>query len=183
MEPIQLLMDEHQVILKGMDALEGYVEDGKADAKDLACFVEFIRRFADAIHHGKEEDILFAEMEAAGFPADSGPLAVMLGEHDEGRRLTGILAGAAEAGVPWTEGPRQAVRDAAHGYAALLRQHIQKEDQILYPMAQAHLPMEAWEGIRRRFEVFEAREAVSGERLRALAQDLASRYLSSPARA
>jgi len=178
MDPIRTLMDEHQLILKSLDALDEYVEQAAPAPKDLALFVKFIREFADAFHHGKEEDILFAEMQANGFPANAGPLAVMLAEHDEGRRLTGRMAAVAEQAGAWSAADLEQVRDAAHGYTELLRGHIHKEDNILYPMAQGHLPESSWQQIAKRFDEFAQAKATSGDeqRLRALAADLVERY-------
>ena len=69
MDAIELLMQEHQLILRAIDALDGFagkVQGGLEDRQELAAFVRFIREFADARHHGKEEDILFTAMVAAG---------------------------------------------------------------------------------------------------------------------
>jgi hemerythrin-like domain-containing protein len=183
MDPIQVLMDEHQVILRGLDALEAYVEKQDAEPADLALFVKFVQEFADACHHGKEEDILFKEMQAHGFPAAAGPLAVMMADHEEGRRLTGILKEAAGRAGKWSAADRKLIRETACTYAAHLRQHIEKEDNVLYPMAKARLPAGAWEGLAERFESFEEDRTGSGEheRLHKLAEDLIHRYGGGPA--
>ena len=76
MDAIDLLMDEHQLILHSLDALEAFTVEmaqGGDDREELSRFVRFIREFADARHHGKEEDILFRAMVAAGFPATAVP--------------------------------------------------------------------------------------------------------------
>ena len=73
MEAIETLMAEHQQILGAIGALEVYageVRRGGGDAAELGRFVTFIREFADAHHHAKEEDMLFAAMVEAGFPRD-----------------------------------------------------------------------------------------------------------------
>jgi hemerythrin-like domain-containing protein len=68
-----------------------------------------------------------------------GPVAVMLHEHDLGRRYVAALESATER---YAAGNRDAVKDIienALGFAETLRQHIHKEDMILYPMAQSAL--------------------------------------------
>jgi hemerythrin-like domain-containing protein len=64
-------------------------------------------------------------------------------------------------------------------FSSLLRQHIQKEDQILYPMASARLPEPVKEEIFRRFQSVEAQQASSGEheRLRTLAAALIATHI------
>jgi hemerythrin-like domain-containing protein len=56
---------------------------------------DFIKGFADGCHHKKEEGIFFPAMQAAGAPAEGGPVSVMLAEHEQGRRLAGDMRAAA----------------------------------------------------------------------------------------
>jgi hemerythrin-like domain-containing protein len=160
MKAIEVLMGEHREIEKALDDLEAFVKgtanDSVKDGRtELKKYVEFIREFADHHHHGKEEDILFAEMNHAGFPKEAGPLAVMCSEHEEGRRQVKILKELSERSSPWTREERSRVAEAALGYTELLRQHIQKEDHVLYPMAESRLSSETWSRIEKRFEEFE----------------------------
>ncbi len=182
MDAIETLMTEHRLIEKAIDALVSFVDEvRRADGDDrpeLAKFVKFIREFADGCHHGKEEDILFAAMVEAGFPKHGGPIAVMLFEHDQGRQYVAALAELAAAGAPWRAEDRSRLSDAAHGYAGLLRQHIHKEDAILYPMAEQRLPPNLLERVADECERFETHKASSGEhdRLHALADELIARH-------
>ncbi|MCX6826126.1 MAG: hemerythrin domain-containing protein [candidate division Zixibacteria bacterium] len=182
MNPIEILRDEHRLIEKVLDALENYsqsIRNGAAvDYNDLRRFIQFIREFADYCHHGKEEDILFEVMVENGFSLEQGPIAVMLAEHDEGRRLVGILSDAAEYGQSWTESDRRKVVEAALGYVELLRHHIKKEDFVLYPAAEANLSASTMQGIGERFEKFEQEETDPGkhEKFHKLAEELISRY-------
>ena len=120
MNTTRLLMEEHQIILRALDVLESYATRGKQPPPAL---IEFFSDFADAHHHGKEEEILFPALEEAGFPHDAGPVGVMLHEHKQGRSLTAALRDPAQ------------FTDAALVYAAMLRAHIEKENHILFPMA------------------------------------------------
>ena len=183
MDAIETLMTEHRLIERAIDALVGFVDalcqKGSTDDKaELAKFVTFIAEFADGHHHGKEEDILFAAMVEAGFPRRAGPIAVMLGEHDQGRRHVAALRQLAGQVAPWTAHDRAAIREAACAYADLLRAHIHKEDAILYPMAEQRLPAEVMERVNADCEAYETRKTGSGERERlgALAEELVARY-------
>jgi hemerythrin-like domain-containing protein len=182
MTPIETLMNEHRLIESVLDALESYtgrLAAGKeAEPADLSKFVRFIREFADRCHHGKEEDILFETMIENGFPREAGPIAVMLQEHDEGRRYVAVLADAADRSGSWNDEDRGRVRRAAMGYAELLRAHIMKEDQILYPAAESRLGGRVMDDIGRRFDQFEREKTGEGahEELHALAEELIGRY-------
>jgi hemerythrin-like domain-containing protein len=182
MNPIETLKAEHRLILKVLDALENYatkVQFGVTVKNgDLEHFVAFIRQFADACHHGKEEDILFAAMVDNGFPRDRGPIAVMLAEHAEARRLVGILAIMAEKADAWSDDDRAMITKSALAYVQLLRQHIRKEDNVLYPGAEANLPPEVIKQIGDKFAKLDQEETGPGEheRLHALADSLIARY-------
>jgi len=147
MTPTQVLMDEHQLILAVLDTLEegaDRLDSGhKVDPDFFLDAAEFVAGFADKCHHAKEEDILFVAMTAMNMPRDSGPIAVMLSEHDEGRRYTAGFRSAAEQ---MKEGDTAAVTDVIRNvfdYVNLLREHINKEDNVLYPMAEQIIPADA----------------------------------------
>jgi hemerythrin-like domain-containing protein len=182
MDAIETLMNEHRVIERVLDGLVAFADEvrrkGSTEKEELSRFVTFVREFADACHHGKEEDILFTTMVEHGFPRNGGPIAVMLHEHDQGRALVAILRQRAEQQGPWSDGDRQEIAEVAGGFAAMLRAHIHKEDAILYPMAEQHLPPSAMEAVSAACERYEADEARAGahERLHALADELVATH-------
>lgn len=159
MTPIQVLMSEHRVIESALTALTGYARQvangGDAPRADLVALVAFLQEYADTHHHGKEEDILFQAMVDHGMPVDGGPLAVMLAEHAEGRRLTQALSEISTTDGAWGEEERRQLWSAASSYAQLLGAHIQKEDRVLYPMAAQMLPEDAWRQIGNQFSAFQ----------------------------
>ena len=132
------LRTEHQLILQVADVLEtlvGRSESGDTDFEALTDCIAFIRLFADACHHGKEEDLLFPALEARGMPHDQGPIAVMLFEHQQGRAFAKIMAGAIDEARAGNEEALIKLRNAATGYVNLIRGHINKEDHVLFEMA------------------------------------------------
>ena len=179
-DAIDLLMDEHQLILRALDALDAFtvtMSGNGDDRAELSRFVRFIREFADARHHGKEEDILFKAMVAAGFSTESGPVAVMLMDHEAGRAHVSVMAAKAGQDAPWSGADRAAVVAAARGYAELLRGHIRKEDHILYPMARMRLHEEALRGVDRDCAAFEARQVAAGaDAVKELGRELVARH-------
>lgn len=185
MDAIETLMNEHRTIERVLDALVAFAEEvrrkGTTEKEELARFVTFARQFADACHHGKEEHILFDAMIQHGFPRDGGPIAVMLHDHDQGRGLVGILERRAQQPGPWSDDDRREIADVAGGFSQMLHDHIHKEDAILYPMAEQHLPPDALDRVGADCERFEAERVGSGEheRLHALADELVARHAQS----
>lgn len=180
-DPIALLMQEHRLIEQVLNALERYadaVAGGAFERDDLARFVAFIQEFADARHHRKEEDILFAAMVDSGFPSDGGPIAVMLHEHEVGRSLVGELARIAESNDAWSGELATRLVAAAREYVGLLRSHIAKEDEVLYQIARSVLPPPVMDEVAARCEAIEQDYVRRGEdtRLERLGADLVQRY-------
>ncbi|HSM93298.1 MAG TPA: hemerythrin domain-containing protein [Anaeromyxobacteraceae bacterium] len=177
-------MTEHQTILRVVDALALFgdaVRRGGGDREELFRFLTFIRDYADALHHGKEEEILFVAMVEAGFPREAGPIATMLAEHDVGREHVATLLGLAGTRVEWSPADREEVYLSARGYAELLRAHVRKEDEVLYPMAEQRLPPALKARVDERCAAFDARHTQDGsrERLEQLATELVTRHLGA----
>jgi len=146
MQPTDCLKDDHKAIKRLMKLL-GVVcvnlEDNRVvEAADLQWLVDFIVLFADKYHHKKEEDILFEWMEQYGVPKQGGPVGVMLQEHEKGRRYVQALNEAVKNYKIGDETSRQQYILNARNYINLLTPHIDKEDYILYEIAEAHIPEE-----------------------------------------
>ncbi|CAG1016495.1 hypothetical protein ANAEL_05649 [Anaerolineales bacterium] len=177
MKATEVLMEEHEVILRVLIALEKAltnIPSGKFNPDFFLEASDFIKNFADACHHAKEEGVLFVEMEASGVPVKGGPIGVMLAEHEQGRQYTRLMREAAEK---WQAGDAlaiEAVKLNGMGYVNMLRQHIQKENNILFPMADRVVPTEKQSDIWERFEQIELEETGEGvhEKYEALAEKL-----------
>jgi hemerythrin-like domain-containing protein len=121
------LRHDHDVILRALALLEQLAERVAAGRPvpdgALAELVPLVQTFADRCHHGKEEDHLFPAMRGKGA---GGALAVFEDEHERGRQDLRTLAGDAPAGE------RVA---AARRYVGLLRDHIERENAVLFPLA------------------------------------------------
>ena len=178
MEATQILMDEHRVIERVLGALEAAAARMSSGATVRAEFflqaAEFIATFADGCHHRKEEGVFFPALEAAGIPRAGGPIGVMLAEHEEGRRITRGLRAAAERMQAGDEGAATEARWKALEYAALLRQHIMKEDNILFPMADGAIVGRELEAVTAGFARLQREETadVVQAKYRALAEEL-----------
>jgi hemerythrin-like domain-containing protein len=155
---LEILMDEHRVIERVLASLETFAERLEDDAdprQALRDYARFFREFADRCHHAKEEDRLFVEMIGHGFPREQGPIAVMLSDHVEGRAHVGGIAKVGEGTGPLSADEVAVVRFHVHSYVPLLRSHIMKEDNVLYPMASRALPPEVMDRLARDFEAHE----------------------------
>lgn len=155
MSVTELLKEEHKEIKLMMNILEEIckkLQSGEQiNAEHLEQIVDFFKTFADKSHHAKEEDLLFPEMEKAGIPREGGPIGCMLSEHDQGRTFIQKLNTAIIKYKNEKKSIDQIVENA-HGYINLLRQHIDKEDNILFMIADQRLSEESQKKLLEDFE-------------------------------
>ncbi|MBU1131309.1 hemerythrin domain-containing protein [Patescibacteria group bacterium] len=150
---LQILTHEHENILKIIDSLlkecDSLEKDGKINKDFFDEVIDFIKGYADKFHHAKEEDILFIELCKDEVQMHCNPTQQMLHEHDLGRNFVNGL----EMGV--NENNKEKVIENSRGYAHLLKDHIFKEDNILYPMADKSLSVSTKNDMLEKFEQVE----------------------------
>ncbi len=139
MKATQQLMNEHEVILKMLEILGAATEklenNEDVNTQDMESMIDFLRVFADKCHHKKEEALLFPALEKKGISNQSGPIGVMLNEHVQGRKFIMDMAeGIIIYKTDKLKGARK-IAENALGYINLLTQHISKENNILFKMA------------------------------------------------
>ncbi|HEX5051494.1 MAG TPA: hemerythrin domain-containing protein [Planctomycetota bacterium] len=171
--PVEVLSQEHQTIVAVLDAMArelGSLRQGGAVRRPFwPSVLEFLEHYADRCHHAKEEHQLFVELERAGLPAAHGPTACMRSEHEMGRQLRRQMADALRAA------DARALADAASSFETLLREHIEKEDQVLFPLAKSMLDEAAVQRLRAGFARVEHEDIGDGAhgRFEQLARQLA----------
>ena len=174
----QMLVDEHAVITSVLDAVAAVATRAERSGDFPQEFFEkafdFFPAFADKYHHAKEEEHLFPALERRGMPRHGGPIGCMLSEHEEGRRHVQAVREALRRTAEGDATARVAVRDEARAYVDLLRQHIMKENQVLFVMSDNVLTDEDQQELWGRFQSAERSALPPGERERyiALAKEL-----------
>jgi len=141
------LENDHIHILRLTDVMERITKTEAPDSSDLETVVYLIRNYADGFHHEKEEKIFFPALEVKGFSPNQGPVAVMLSEHVQGRNF---VKGMAENIALYKENDMSALEQVfinMTGYVNLLRNHISKENNILFRMADRVLSAEDHAGL------------------------------------
>jgi hemerythrin-like domain-containing protein len=155
---IEDLRKEHDSIIRVLGILEKMISDDTKDEQVMLGYygdlVYFLKIFADKCHHGKEEGYLFEELVKRGVPNEGGPVGEMLRDHRLGREYVAQMGKALE------------LKDlggfsaAAAKYVDLLRNHIEKENNVLFVMADRLLDDASQEDMFNKFEEHE--ESVIG---------------------
>jgi hemerythrin-like domain-containing protein len=131
----QNLENDHVSILKLIDVMNIMVKLPDANVSHLEEVVELIRKFADGLHHAKEENLLFPLMAEKGFSMQQGPIAVMLMDHEQGRAFVRGMADQIQFYKVGQLNALNLVYANMNGYSELLSNHIAKENNILFRMA------------------------------------------------
>jgi len=129
-------MDDHSTTEKVIDAVDRVLHASDAPPADVVRgMVDYFVGYADGTHNKKEEEHLFPLLERRGVPRHGGPLAVMLAEHEQSRRLLARVRASAEAYLAGDRAGAPGLGEAFREYSALLKSHYWKENDILYPLA------------------------------------------------
>ncbi len=180
MRPTETLMHEHEIIMLVLNSAEAIIQSDEFPFDDVEKIANFLKYFADGCHHKKEEKYFFVRLGERGFSVDQGPVAVMLHEHEIGRKFIRAIFGALPLAQTGDKNAIGIVKDNLDGYIQLLRGHIYKENNILFPMSnQVLIPHDQLE-LEKDFEKVEREEMGRGthEKYHQLAYELQKKYLS-----
>lgn len=183
MTPTEVLRAEHRLIERGLDVLEALA--GRV-ARNMSLAPEpprqihaFLVEFADGLHHGKEEQMLFPLLADHGVAGEGGLVAMMLAEHVDGRAYVREIGETVALGLT-SDDARERFVVAARAYADLLRHHIVKEDQALWPAAERALPPDATAELTRRFAEHASQNASARAHWERVVDGLASELFRTP---
>jgi hemerythrin-like domain-containing protein len=160
MKSTELLIQDHKIILRALDVLEQMakrVENHQVlEHDDVETLLRFLRSFADDYHQGKEESALFPELRRA-FATQDGPLRQMLFEHDQERSLVEGIEDAlfTRKGLEFVH--------FAHRLVELMRDHVRKEDRILFGIVDRSLSEGQDENVVNQFNQFNLDPLVMSE--------------------
>lgn len=180
-EAIRVLREEHVVILKGVAVLESIADRVLAAAEipedDIACLMEFFHLYADGNHHAKEEGVLFPEIRNLGITGERGALSVLEDEHSRERGLIERLASSIGDLLDEDNAEhRSHFAEAARAFASFQRQHMHKENTVLFPVVDQVLSASDEPRILEAYAHYE-QQGVSLEDLAHNIDSLAERYL------
>jgi hemerythrin-like domain-containing protein len=151
----KILEAEHVVLLEVVDAAEREArhmeETGESRPEVIRSMLDFFRYFNDGLHDPKEEGLLFSRCHRRGMPCDEGKLGRMMHEHEVCRtHIDGLRDGFAKLNAGTME-PQDFAR-RLYGYAELLREHIEIEQNEFYDAAQQYLTLDDRKELSEEFE-------------------------------
>jgi hemerythrin-like domain-containing protein len=154
------MVEEHTYIKRMLNVIRkasySILKGAEIEYTDFETMIDFVRNYADAHHHGKEEKMLFNRMiDEMGGAAEKLVRFGMLVEHDMGRLYMKDLEEALERVKQGEDEAKIDVIANAVSYANLLFRHIDKEDNLVYPFAEKGLKQETLDQINAECVIFE----------------------------
>jgi hemerythrin-like domain-containing protein len=179
MTSTDILKHEHEILMLILDAAKREVRlmraSGKVRADRLGQMIDFFRMFVDRCHHAKEEKHLFRLMRKRDAAKANGPITILLREHEEGRVRVKAMTRALAKAVKGDARAAASLAEDLGAYILLLGNHTDKEDDVVYPLADEILKAADQEALVKAFEAVERREIGDGvhEKYHQLAHELA----------
>jgi hemerythrin-like domain-containing protein len=158
------LEDDHVYVLKLIDIMEKMTYSYEPVISDMEEAVEIIKNFADGLHHTKEESLLFPLMAERGFSMQQGPVAMMLHEHVLGRNFVKEMTHHIDLFKNGDLSALALVYQNMLGYGELLRNHIAKENNVLFRMADNALSQEDYVTLLNKFQKIENQNSPNNQK-------------------
>ena len=179
MTPTQIMEAEHRLIetvVKALGGVAAAVELGqRPDVAMLTTAVEFLRIYADQLHHSKEEKLFFPMLVERGVPPQGCPIGGLNHEHEKARALVRALEEQTLAYAQGKAGATEGLLETLRAIHDLYQNHIWKEDAMVFPMADKVLSAADKQELTGRFaEVDRAIGPETTARLEAFSMSLAA---------
>lgn len=156
-DPLEALRTEHEEIRDVLNKFEGYLKKAATaqsdeDRDNLINRLSEITAFMDKdleAHFKREEEALFPVL-GNYIGIETGPINVMLIEHNNCRDLSAGFK--AKVNGYRSDKNHKALADAGNSLSRLLSEHEDKEDNILFRMADMHLSEDEKRGITEKMQ-------------------------------
>ncbi len=155
--PIQILKAEHKIVQQNLDMLDRLISrmDDAKILEEVKDRLEELKEISELLietesHHKREEEALFPRLEKHGV---TGPPRIMRMEHDELRARKKALRDLAQKPTSLEfEELKARLTKTVQYIVSTLRQHIFKEENILYPTAMKTLRADEWKDVKQQFD-------------------------------
>lgn len=141
-----------EAMLLDLERASAHVRGGAAALPDVKSELARLRYEiqGEVLSHFREEELALFPVLGRHVDASSGPIAVLMEEHAQFRQLELEFEEALAAlESDHQDGWASKLCDAADGIGRLLPPHIEKEEGVLFPMAESMLDESEWAEVER----------------------------------
>jgi len=148
-DAISIITDEHRSLAAVLKGLQAHVADARAgrvsaDFHLAGAMLDYIHAFPERLHHPKEDEYLFRFLRLRSAEAAS-VLNELEAQHTRGAELLADLRRCLEQSQ--AAGDMSSFGRALDDYARFQWDHMRKEEEVVFPMAQRHLTQQDWTSI------------------------------------
>jgi len=160
--PVAPLMIEHRLIERMIEIMRRKTKEAKElgvpDVRFIDTAVDFIRTYADRLHHGKEEGILFRDLAVKPLSAEHRrTMGELVAEHRYGRGITARLVAARHRYVDGDSGALTDIIDCLFTLTDFYPKHIEKEDRRFFVPVMHYFTPEEHDRMLREENAFDQR--------------------------
>jgi hemerythrin-like domain-containing protein len=156
----EILIDEHKDIIELLNIMSKIARNIKSNdvfyTSDVEDIIDFLKFFIDRNHHGKEE-ILFPTIISPEIKEENESLNEILYEHTLARNYLKDIYSCVENCKIGNAFSGELLADSLTNYVVLIKEHIQKEEKVIFPMAEEVLSSAKQNEIYGQFERLESK--------------------------
>ena len=146
---LSIIADEHRSLAAVLKGLLAHVADARAgrsspDFHLAGAMLDYIQAFPERLHHPKEDEYLFRYLRLRSAEANR-ILDELEAQHVQGAELLADLRRRLDQSR--AAGDFSAFAPALDAYAGFQWDHMRKEEEVVFPMAQRHLTEQDWQAI------------------------------------
>jgi hemerythrin-like domain-containing protein len=154
MKPTEDLMYEHKaikVILNVMSNISSSIKEKKVFyTNDVEKIVDFLSVYVDKCHRSKEEEVFYPALLLSKSPIEN--IGLIINEHSMGKGYLAEISCCVENCKIGSSFSGERIADCMANYVQLIQEHIQKEENEYFPMANKALSGEAQKEISKQFK-------------------------------
>ena len=159
MTPTENLIKEHEEINELLDIMSKIAMKIKSKdvfyPNDVEEIIDYLIIIIDKSHHGKEDEVFYPELISSGIPNEKAPLSIINYEHTLAKRYLKDISSCVVNCKIGNDFSGELLADSLTNYVVVIKNHIQREEEIVFPIANEVLSSEKQNEISQRFEAIE----------------------------
>jgi len=166
MTPTENLIKEHEEINELLDIMSKIALKIKSKdvfyPTDVEEIIDYLIIIIDKSHHGKEDEVFYPELISSGIPKETAPLSIINYEHTLAKRYLKDISSCVVNCKIGNDFSGELLADSLTNYVVVIKNHIQREEEIIFPIANEVLSSEKQNEITQRFEDIEQKNISHG---------------------
>ena len=156
MTPTENLINEHKEINELLNILSKISDKIKSKdvfyTNDVEEIVDYLILLINKSHHGKEDGVFYPELMQSGISKEIAPLSIINYEHTLSRRYLKEIVSCVVNCKIGNDFSGEMLAESITNYVVVIKNHIKREEEIVFPMAEKLLSVDKKNEIAKKFE-------------------------------